>query len=158
MKQASVRFATARAHRVFPVPGGPNSSTPFGGSIPKLTNRSGWGVTDIGDVTCGQRTGGDWLNFTTHVKKGGLHHFSEFLDLLFTSTHIAVGHIRLFLYLHKNRVLLLIGEMVESVVFLMDKKQQYSYLHHSDCWVDLGRQRNMNLIFVSVNSERTNAL
>ncbi len=42
MKQASVLFATARAHRVFPVPGGPNSSTPFGGSIPRLTNLSGW--------------------------------------------------------------------------------------------------------------------
>lgn len=33
-----------------------------------------------------------------------------------------------------------------------------SYLHHSDRWVNLGRQRNMNLIFVSVNSERTNAI
>lgn len=41
MKQASVRLATARAHRVFPVPGGPYNKTPFGGSIPKLTNRSG---------------------------------------------------------------------------------------------------------------------
>lgn len=29
-----------------------------------------------------------------------------------------------------------------------------SYLHHSDRWVDLGRQRNVNLIFVSVNTER----
>lgn len=46
MKQASVLFATARAHRVFPVPGGPNSSTPFGGSIPKLTNLSGWRAED----------------------------------------------------------------------------------------------------------------
>lgn len=42
MKHASVLLATARAHRVFPVPGGPNSSTPFGGSIPRLTNLSGW--------------------------------------------------------------------------------------------------------------------
>lgn len=33
-----------------------------------------------------------------------------------------------------------------------------SYLHHSDCWVDLGRQRNVNLIFVSVNAERTNVI
>lgn len=41
MKQASVRLATARAHRVFPVPGGPNSSTPLGGSMPRFTNRSG---------------------------------------------------------------------------------------------------------------------
>ena len=42
MKQASVLLATARAHSVFPVPGGPNSSTPLGGSIPRLTNLSGW--------------------------------------------------------------------------------------------------------------------
>ena len=41
IKQASVRLATARAQRVLPVPGGPNSSTPFGGSIPRFTNRSG---------------------------------------------------------------------------------------------------------------------
>lgn len=34
----------------------------------------------------------------------------------------------------------------------------HPYLHHSDCWVNLGRQRNMNLIFVSVNTERTNIL
>ena len=42
IKQASVLFATARAQRVFPVPGGPNRRTPFGGSIPKLTNFSGY--------------------------------------------------------------------------------------------------------------------
>lgn len=41
MKHASVLLATARAQRVFPVPGGPNSSTPFGGSMPRLTNLSG---------------------------------------------------------------------------------------------------------------------
>lgn len=41
IKQASVRFATALASRVLPVPGGPNNKTPFGGSIPSLTNRSG---------------------------------------------------------------------------------------------------------------------
>lgn len=46
MKQASVLLATARAHRVFPVPGGPNSSTPLGGSIPRLTNLSGWWAED----------------------------------------------------------------------------------------------------------------
>lgn len=41
IKHASVRLATALAHNVFPVPGGPNNSTPFGGSIPNLTNLSG---------------------------------------------------------------------------------------------------------------------
>ena len=41
IKQASVRFATARAHSVLPVPGGPNMRTPFGGSMPKFTNFSG---------------------------------------------------------------------------------------------------------------------
>lgn len=42
IKQASVLLATALAHKVFPVPGGPNNSTPLGGSIPKLTNFSGY--------------------------------------------------------------------------------------------------------------------
>mmetsp|Transcript_16845 Transcript_16845/g.26284 ORF Transcript_16845/g.26284 Transcript_16845/m.26284 type:complete len:202 (+) Transcript_16845:577-1182(+) len=42
MKQASVRLATARALSVFPVPGGPYRSTPLGGSIPKVTNLSGY--------------------------------------------------------------------------------------------------------------------
>jgi len=32
MKQASVLLATARAHSVFPVPGGPYNNTPLGGS------------------------------------------------------------------------------------------------------------------------------
>lgn len=41
MKVASVRLATALAHSVFPVPGGPKSNTPLGGSIPRVTNRSG---------------------------------------------------------------------------------------------------------------------
>ena len=42
MKHASVRFATALASNVLPVPGGPKSSTPFGGSMPSVTNLSGW--------------------------------------------------------------------------------------------------------------------
>merc|ERR1719225_515330 len=42
MKQASVLLTTARAHKVLPVPGGPYKRTPFGGSIPRLTKRSGW--------------------------------------------------------------------------------------------------------------------
>ena len=41
MNVASVRFATARAESVFPVPGGPYSNTPFGGSMPRSVNRSG---------------------------------------------------------------------------------------------------------------------
>lgn len=53
MKQASVLLATARAQRVFPVPGGPNRSTPFGGSIPRFTNLSGWNQQLIQSIiTC----------------------------------------------------------------------------------------------------------
>mmetsp|Transcript_11867 Transcript_11867/g.30986 ORF Transcript_11867/g.30986 Transcript_11867/m.30986 type:complete len:395 (+) Transcript_11867:285-1469(+) len=44
MKHASVRLATARAARVLPVPGGPYSSTPFGGSMPSCAKRSGWSI------------------------------------------------------------------------------------------------------------------
>lgn len=35
----------------------------------------------------------------THVQQGGLHHLSQLLDLLLTSTYITVGHIRLLLHL-----------------------------------------------------------
>mmetsp|Transcript_71849 Transcript_71849/g.150118 ORF Transcript_71849/g.150118 Transcript_71849/m.150118 type:complete len:247 (-) Transcript_71849:637-1377(-) len=41
IKHASVLFATARAERVFPVPGGPYKRIPLGGSIPRATNFSG---------------------------------------------------------------------------------------------------------------------
>lgn len=41
MKHASVLLAIAHAVRVFPVPGGPYSITPFGGSIPSWVNFSG---------------------------------------------------------------------------------------------------------------------
>ena len=40
-KYASTSLATARAMRVLPVPGGPYSKTPFGGSMPNLVNSSG---------------------------------------------------------------------------------------------------------------------
>ena len=41
MKFASLSFATAFASSVLPVPGGPYSKTPFGGSTPNLSNISG---------------------------------------------------------------------------------------------------------------------
>mmetsp|Transcript_12085 Transcript_12085/g.40416 ORF Transcript_12085/g.40416 Transcript_12085/m.40416 type:complete len:260 (-) Transcript_12085:488-1267(-) len=44
MKHASVLLATARAASVFPVPGGPKSRMPFGGSMPSWTNRSGCSI------------------------------------------------------------------------------------------------------------------
>ena len=42
IKQASVLFATARAVKVLPVPGGPYNKTPFGGSIHSSKNFSGF--------------------------------------------------------------------------------------------------------------------
>ena len=39
--EASVLWATALARMVLPVPGGPCSKTPFGGSIPTAVKRSG---------------------------------------------------------------------------------------------------------------------
>ena len=44
MKVALVAFATALAINVFPVPGGPTSSTPFGGSTPTLLKLSGFNI------------------------------------------------------------------------------------------------------------------
>jgi hypothetical protein len=64
MKQASVRLATALAHNVFPVPGGPNSKTPFGGSIPRLTKRSG--CKEKFSDTCITKTGSSGLSVAVH--------------------------------------------------------------------------------------------
>ena len=41
IKVAFVSCATARAHKVLPVPGRPVNNTPFGGSIPTFSNNSG---------------------------------------------------------------------------------------------------------------------
>ena len=41
MKLAFDSFATALASKVFPVPGGPDISTPFDGLMPALVNKSG---------------------------------------------------------------------------------------------------------------------
>ncbi len=42
MNVAFVSWATAFATNVLPVPGGPKSKTPLGGSIPILLNNSGF--------------------------------------------------------------------------------------------------------------------
>lgn len=55
-------------------------------------------------------------------------------------------------------VLFIRTQKIHSNIKVLSICQNYSYLHHSDCWVNLGRQRNMNLIFVSVNTERENVL
>ena len=47
IKVASVRFATARAQSVFAVPGGPNRSTPLGGSMPGEMNHSGYRILSV---------------------------------------------------------------------------------------------------------------
>ncbi len=44
IKHASVLLAIARAVNVLPVPGGPYNNTPFGGSIPKFMNFSGYNI------------------------------------------------------------------------------------------------------------------
>ncbi|KAH3670754.1 hypothetical protein OGAPHI_001270 [Ogataea philodendri] len=56
MKLAPIVAATAFANSVFPVPGGPYSSTPFGGLIPTLMNSSGFfrgnSITSLSSRTC----------------------------------------------------------------------------------------------------------
>lgn len=58
------------------------------------------------------------------MKQWCLDDFAQLLDLLFASTNITVGHIG----------------------FVLD-------LHHGDSWIDLGRQRDVNLVFVAINTE-----
>lgn len=78
MKVASVRFATARAQSVFPVPGGPYSKTPLGGSMPSLTNRSGYvGVKTTSSMKC-----------DTHGEQWCFDNFSKLFYLLFATTHV----------------------------------------------------------------------
>ena len=57
------------------------------------------------------------------MEQWGLHNLPQFLNLFLAASNIAVGHIRLLLH-----------------------------LHHGHCGINLGRKRNVNLIFVSVNS------
>mmetsp|Transcript_18819 Transcript_18819/g.58550 ORF Transcript_18819/g.58550 Transcript_18819/m.58550 type:complete len:284 (-) Transcript_18819:457-1308(-) len=56
IKVQSVWCATARASSVLPVPGGPNSSTPFGCAMPRLSNSSGClmgsSITSLISFTC----------------------------------------------------------------------------------------------------------
>jgi len=44
IKQQSVLLAQALAVKVLPVPGGPYNKTPFGGSIPRSVNLSGFSI------------------------------------------------------------------------------------------------------------------
>ena len=89
MKQASVRFATARAHSVFPVPGGPYIKTPFGGSIPKLTNFSGFrrGIS----TTSRSFSIASYTRVKIDTPMRGRY---------LAATHVRVGDVRLFLHGH----------------------------------------------------------
>lgn len=95
MKHASVRLATARAQRVLPVPGGPKRRTPFGGSIPRLTNLSGCKFERVIKDTF---EAGEQIR--TYVKQRSFHDFSEFFNLFFTSTDITVCNIGFLFDLH----------------------------------------------------------
>lgn len=108
IKQASVRLATARAHRVFPVPGGPNSKTPFGGSIPRFTKRSGCGLGQNKTALVENEMYYFFkvlLLIFTYMEQRGLNHFSELLYLLFASSDITIGHIRLLLHLFTQKII-----------------------------------------------------
>lgn len=84
---ASVRFATALAQSVFPVPGGPYNITPFGGSIPRFTNRSGYRVSFH-------------LPTGFYGKQWSLDNLSQSLNLLLAPTNVGIRNIGFFLYLH----------------------------------------------------------
>lgn len=51
----------------------------------------------------------------THMEQRSLDHFSELLDLLFAASNIAVGHIRLLLYLYVCRTLLFAQWLLDNV-------------------------------------------
>ena len=134
MKQASVLLATARAHKVLPVPGGPYSKTPLGGSMPRLTKRSGWrrGVS----TTCDR---------SSKKEEGGLYDLSQLLNLLLATSNVTVCHIWLLLNLLICTCWLIHFELQTYPFWASD-------LHHSDCRVDLWRQGNVDLVPGKVSS------
>lgn len=118
MKQASVLLATARAHKVLPVPGGPYSRTPFGGSIPRLTKRSGWrrgvSTTSLSFSICSLQP-----PTSLYVTSG------------FSSTYQQNTVVRVNFCMNSSRLLNMICD---------------SDLHHCDCRVDLWREGNVYLV------------
>ena len=92
MKVLSVLFATALAHSVFPVPGGPYNRTPFGGSIPRLAKRSGWRYRDqlVQNV----------IYRKADLKQWQLDNLPQLLDLLLAPSHIGIGDRRSLFDLH----------------------------------------------------------
>lgn len=85
MKQASVRLATALAVRVFPVPGGPYSSTP-----------REW----LGETTLTFGGIDTEIDESLGMENGNFHDFSQQLEGLCCTTDIVVGDIGLVLDLH----------------------------------------------------------
>ena len=74
------------------------------------------------------------------MQERSLHNFSQFLNLLLATSNITVGHIWLLLNLN-----MLHGELTLVGVVKAD-------LHHGDCGVNLGRERDVNLVLIPVNS------
>jgi hypothetical protein len=115
IKVASVLFATALAESVFPVPGGPYKRTPLGGSIPKLMNLSGFENSDM--IL-------HHIQTRSYLEQRKFNNLSQFLNLLFASTNIAIRHIWFFFY-----------------------------LHHGDRGIYFGGERDLNLILVTIHAD-----
>ena len=133
MKQASVLLATALAHRVLPVPGGPYNKTPFGGSIPRFTKRSGWrrGVsTTLNGIDIS-------LPLFSFLNYSSVSNLSQLFNLFLATTNVAVCHVWL---------------LFNLVDFFLLKKNtipihvKASDLHHCDCRVDLWWEGNVDLV------------
>lgn len=182
MKQASVRLATARAHSVLPVPGGPNSNTPLGGSIPRFTNFSG----------CkGTKTQLQWIESNTVVMKSitktpwskaslmytipSHNFFKRFWEnyVIQYASHI-LEHIHLFQLFGLNLLVLcsqlltymkqwclynlsqFINLLLAATNIVVGHVRFLLYLHHGHRGVDLWWQGNVDLVLVAVNSEVIN--
>ena len=127
MKQASVLLATARAHKVLPVPGGPYSKTPLGGSMPRLTKRSGWrrGVSTTCDRSS-KKGGGGSLRPLSASQSAPCNLQRHYMSHLASPQPIDM--------------------------YVLTYPFWASDLHHSDCRVDLWRQGNVDLVPGKVSS------
>ena len=72
------------------------------------------------------------------VQKGGLHHLSKLLNLFLATSNITVGHIWLLFNLNTFHDDLDLCDVISAD------------LHHGDSWVNLGRERDVDLVLVPV--------
>lgn len=87
------------------------------------------------------------------MEQWSFDHLSQLLYLLLASTNITVGHIRLLFHLKQVGKGVITCKQTDNQT--ITKYSSPPNLHHGDSGVDFRRQRNVDLILVSVNPGKT---